>query len=219
MINPWLSIDKNADSFVLAVDKNRVSEYSETRQGEKSDFRLITSVVPEPWCGAINSARVIVLSGNPHWDERDEGLPVVAHEAMWENLSGDKPLYWLRPELAETTGSIWYRKKLLKNVLEDCDELAVQRGLCLVDYIGYRSHRWDQRLTLPSQSYTAFQIRQAMARNCVIVVTRGWAPWTGLIPELFSYNRCFHNSSVQNVRISRKNTSDMGFEAVTGALS
>jgi hypothetical protein len=219
MENPWSVMNRDLDSYILEMDVESVGTYSKLKRGQSEDFRLETSVAPEPWCGAVNSARVLVLSGNPHWDNRDWSTPPEVHEAMWANLSGDEPLYLLRPEFVDSRGSDWYRKLLLKDLLEVCDESKIRNGLCLVDFIGYRSHRWDQSLRLPSQKFTAFQVREAMKRGAVIVISRGRRPWTSLVPELETYGNLFSNSSAQNVRISPRNTSSVGFVKVVSALN
>lgn len=219
MRNPWLGLERGSARFVLEMDLEKEQIYTSSNRGQKDDFRLVTSVVPEPWCGPIETAKVLVLSGNPHWDERDWATPPEVHDAMWSNLSGSEPMYLLRPEFENSRGSDWYRMKLLKNVLQECDEEIVRNSLCLVDFIGYRSHRWDQGLRFPSQAFTAHQVELAMSRNAVIVVSRGFRPWVELVPSLAAYKNFFLNSSAQNVRISQNNTTAAGFAAVVNALS
>jgi hypothetical protein len=217
--NPWLSIQRGRAPYVADVDRDRVILYEGSKKAQPPDLKLITSVVPEPWCGPIRNACVMVLSGNPHWDERDNSLTARAHDEMWLNLSGTRPLFWLDEDLSDTTGGRWYRERLLKSVLEDCCVKNVASGLCLVDFVGYRSHRWDSRLRLPSQEFTVRMVRNAMFRGAVFVVTRGRRPWFSLVPELAEYDKVFFNRSAQMVRISPKNTGGHGYEEVVKALT
>lgn len=216
--NPWLAIDRAAAPFVVDSDSERLRTYSASRRGKSANHQLNLSVVPEPWCGPLLGANVVVLSGNPHWDERDESLPAVAYERMWENLSGERSMFWLDSDLFDTTGSEWYRMRLLKNVLEHCEPRAVAQRVALVDFIGYRSHRWDQSLRLPSQEFTVQAVSEVMRRGGVIVLSRGRKPWFSLIPELSTYSRLFSNRSPQQVRLSPKNTSPEGFDAIVAAI-
>jgi hypothetical protein len=218
-VNPWASVARSSAPFLVEMDKGALAAYSVTTRGQKPEFALNTSVVPEPWCGPVLNSRVLVLSGNPHWDDRDNSLPQIARDAMWQNLSGELPLFWLSPELEGTTGASWYRERLLKEVLKDCSAESVATGLSLIDFIGYRSHRWDQSLRVPSQDFTAGVVAGAIGRGAVIVVSRGWKLWSGLVPELKTYPRLYRNSSPQNVRLSRRNTSSEGFEAILEALT
>jgi len=216
--NPWLTIDRSAAPFVVGSDIERLQVYSASRRGKSANHQLNLTVVPEPWCGPLLAAAVVVLSGNPHWDERDESLPEVAYERMWENLSGERSMFWLDPDLLGTTGSEWYRTRLLKNVLEHCEPQAVAARVALVDFIGYRSRQWDHSLRLPSQEFTVQAVREVMRRGGVIVLSRGRAPWFSLIPELVNYRHLFINSSPQQVRLSPNNTSPEGFDAIVTAM-
>ncbi len=224
--NPWLGRDKYVRDWVLRVDEGAVERY-QTNPKRKPEHRLQTHVVPEPWCGPIRSATVLALSGNPHWDHRDEGMPQVAFDLMEENLSGSRDLFWLDPRVEDLTGAKWYREKLLKDVLGHVSEEVVAKKFCLVDFVGYRSHRWDTSLRgIPSQQYTVQEIERAMSRHATIVLTRGASHWIKMIPALREYRKVFRNSSVQNVRISERNTKlnlaksqVAGFEEIVGRLA
>ena len=215
--NPWTSLNRSGKSFVCDIDAVEIDKHA--LRVKKPEYSLVTCVVPEPWCGPISTASVMVLSGNPRWTDKDEELPPAAHEAMWQNLTGDEPLFWLRGSLVNTTGADWYRQNLLKDVLQECESARVAERLCLVDFIGYRSRNWDSRLRFPSQGYTVQQLKAAMDRRAVIVLTRGQKPWFSLVPELDSYPLLFKNNSWRVVRISERNTSAAGYNAVLDAVN
>jgi len=138
---------------------------------------------------------------------------------MWLNLSGTHPLFWLREDLRGETGADWYRSGLLKDVLTHCAADSVSRKLALIDFVGYRSHQWDHSLRVPSQRFTAEVVRNAVSNNCVVVLTRGRRPWVELVRELDGYEFLFENRSKRQVRISARNTSQLGFDSVVNALS
>jgi len=70
---------------------------------------------------------------------------------------------------------------------------------------------------VPSQEYGFALVRDAIARDAVIVVMRSLARWLAAVPELAGYSRRFGLRSVQNVTISPKNCPD-GYAAVIDAL-
>ena len=217
-VNPWLSINRETKPYVADVDKESLAQYALTKRSLKDEFRLNTSVAPEPWCGPVMDSSVLILSGNPHWDERDDSLPSQALEEMWANLTGMHPLFWLNPELAHTSGGKWYCQRLLKEVLKECPAEKIASRLSLVDFVGYRSHRWDHQLRMPSQQFTVQLVQKAIRRDAVIIVSRGWRLWAELVPELNGYEYLFHNNSPQTVRLSANNTSQQGFDAILAAL-
>lgn len=218
-MNPWLTVQRLNQPYIAEIDRGAMADYIARPRSSKPDYLPQLHVVPEPWCGPILSAQVLVLSGNPHWDSRDEEFVPLVENAMWENLSGTFPLYLLQDQLIGTAGANWYRGGLLRDVLNICESQQVAQKLCLVDFVGYRSHKWDYALRMPSQQFTAECIREALTRDAVVIVTRGMKKWYELVPELEKYPRTFRNNSWQNVRLSEKNTSAEGFSAIVEMLS
>jgi len=223
--NPWIEHEAFCEGWVLRSDLAAVKKY-QAKQSRKIEHRLQTHVVPEPWCGPLKSAAVLALSGNPHWDDRDEGMPSIAFTLMEENLSGDRSMFWLDRRLRGLSGSVWYRSRLLLDVLEVVNEESVASNFCLVDFVGYRSHQWNHSLRVPSQGFTIQEVEAAMRRRAVIVITRGVQPWLKAVPALRSYPLVFLNSSPMAVRISERNTrlcldggEGPGFETVIDRLT
>lgn len=225
--NPWVGVEnytaKYGREFVLKIDEADVNKVRSRQKNPLLQLRL--HVPPEPWCGPIESASVLVLSGNPRWNAADEGMPELAHQLMIENLTGTRPMIWLDPEVEAVSGSNWYRTRLLNRVIEIVPQEKVARNLCQVDFYGYRSEKWDSSLRFPSQAYTFDRIRSAMKRRAVVVVTMAWKQWMEVIPELGSYPKAFRNSSWENKTLSETNTKysalkepAQGFASVIEAL-
>ena len=225
--NPWVGAEsfteKFGKEFVLRIDAEQV-EAVRARQ-KNPHLQLQVHVPPEPWCGPITSASVLILSGNPRWNSADEGMPTRAHELMLSNLSGDQPMFWLLQEMDSVSGSNWYKTRLLNRVIEIIPREKVARHLCQVDFYGYRSENWDSSLSFASQAFTFAQVREAMGRGAALVVTMAWRQWMEAVPELASYPLAFRNSSWQNKTLSESNTrlkanggQAEGFAAVIDAL-
>ena len=90
--------------------------------------------------------------------------------------------------------------------------------LC-VEFFGYHSDRFAHRkLRLPSQDYGVHLVRQAMARNAVVVVMRSRRFWFDAVLELESYPRRFSLRNVQSTYVSPRNCPD-GFDAIVGAVA
>ena len=206
MQNPWADKSNYSSQWILKSDREVVERF-QGKQGLKPHYRLRTDVAPEPWCGPIKTAQVLLLASNPHWDERDDRMPQRAHELMWENLSGELPLYCLHEDMRGLTGGDWYRNRALKKVLEVLPDHKVASGVCLVDFVGYRSHQWHSALRVSSSDYTISQVNAAIDRDAVIILLRSGKEWLTKIPRLARYPRIYRNRSWQQVMLSENNTS------------
>ena len=105
------------------------------------------------------------------------------------------------------TGGDWYRNRALKKVLEVLPDNKVASGVCLVDFVGYRSHQWHSALRVSSSDYTISQVNAAIDRDAVIILLRSGKEWLTKIPRLARYPRIYRNRSWQQVMLSENNTS------------
>ena len=218
MENPWADKSNYSSQWVLKCDQEAVEKF-QAKQGLKPKYQLRTDVAPEPWCGPIKTAKVLLLASNPHWDERDDKMPQRAHDLMWENLSGEFPLYCLHEDMKDLSGGIWYRNRALKNLLQIIPESRVAADVCLVDLVAYRSHEWHSALRVPSSDYMASQVNAAIDRESVIVVLRSRDEWLSKIPRLEKYPFVFMNKSWQQPRISERNTClNLDREEISGSF-
>lgn len=127
------------------------------------------------------------------------------------------PFYYLDPA-EEGPGHAWCRKHL-RPVLERVAAEQVAQRLLMVQYFPYHASRFaHERLQLPSQSSSFTLVRQAVARNAVVVVLRSERLWLEAVPELAGHGRLYRLRSRQNSMLSPRNCPD-GFEEVVGALS
>ena len=222
--NPWVSLQ--GPTYIAGVDREAMQSPKIAKLKGKKALRL--DIPPEPWCGPVHHAAVLVLSANPRWNDEDDKHYSPAHEAaMLDNLSGQEDLIWLRDEFLGSSGSEWYRKQLLGDILQHVPVAAVASKLALVDYFPYRSEQWKESVRTPSQDYTFQVVGEALQRGALIIITRSQKLWMQAVPTLAEKlgTQVFINSSPQQVRISSKNTRlpDQGvsnkFQATVNALS
>ena len=61
-------------------------------------------------------------------------------------------------------------------------------------------------------------MREAVARNAVVVVTRGWREWAVAVPELRAYEGAVRTNSPRGAYITQRNLPAEGFGRVMDAL-
>ena len=220
MHNPWLDLQPIGDRLVHPDDAAYVDAFNEVVRPE---HRLVTSAWPQPWAGPINTARVLILAANPGWSADDEHAERQLAPLLEENLTGDRPMFWLDPAAAGSPGSRWVRSRLLSSVLaelpDDAAENVVAGSVCLVEFHPYHATKWKPiPITLPSQQHTFSLVRARIADGATVIVTRARREWTVAVPELLRCDQLFATRSVQNVHLSASNLGPNGWEALMGRL-
>jgi hypothetical protein len=202
--NPWLKVP-SVPPYVLPCDAGAIQAYN---LHAAENYRIQCDLLPEPFIG-ITSAPVVLLSGNPGFDETD----LQAHSdprfrsAIRENHAQARltyPFYYLDSSL-ESPGRIWWETKL-KSLLNIFDPEHLSRALLCVEFFPYHSRKYRHAdVNLPSQEYGFDLIRQAISRKAFIVKMRGTNNWLDRVPELEEYPRTVALNSWQNVAISPRN--------------
>jgi len=214
--NPWLELPTSAP-YVLPEDGAAIEAFNRTAQ---TATRYDLTLLPEPFLGRTD-APVVVLCLNPGWSP--DG-PIGHKEPNFirrsrENLlhaESAYPFHLLDPAL-HPPGHRWWGNKLRRPIEEVGLETVANKVLC-VEYFPYHSDQFSGRTpSVPSQEYGFALVRDAIARDAVIVVMRSLTRWLAAVPELASYSRRYGLRSVQNVTISPKNCPD-GYAAVIDAL-
>lgn len=216
MRNPWLDLPASAP-FVLPADAAAIARFNERA---RADVAVHLELLPEPFLGDPLSP-VVLLGLNPGFSPDDAAChadPTFAalSRANLEHLKSDFPFYLLNPA-APGPGRRWWSKRLRKLIEATSLSAVANRVLC-VEFFGYHSDRYAHRkLRLPSQDYGVHLLRQAMARNAVVVVMRSRRFWFDAVPELASYPRRFSLRNVQSTYVSPRNCPD-GFDAIVAAV-
>ena len=83
MQNPWRNFPENSP-FVLKIDEHFVEQYNASA---KPEHKLQTSVMPTPYNGGLDAAKVVFLSLNPGYDILDNFRTEEYRKAIRENLA------------------------------------------------------------------------------------------------------------------------------------
>jgi hypothetical protein len=222
-LNPWGDLAPEDGEIVHPADLPYVKAFNAALRPGAETSALVTTAWPEPWIGPATQASVLVLGANPGWagDEDAESQARLAHLAR-ANLSGHEPLIWLNEQAHGTPADRWYRSRLLADVLgskANIDESIVARSLAFVDFHAYHAVRWHPiPVTLPTQHHTFALVRQRLADDALIVLTRCAFEWCVAIPELTKHPNVYRTRSRQNPRLSPNNLGDEGWNELIARL-
>jgi hypothetical protein len=221
-MNMWSALPLDPP-YVLDEDRPHIDAWNERRGAKDERVRLQLSVWPEPFLGS-RTAPVVMLAQNPAWPG---GPPAHIDDAKYEaalrgNLSDDSASHihmGFQDVFAENSG-LWWRPRW-RSVMERSglafEEMAGK--ILAVQTHGYFSERWARLpVTLPSQWFGFDLVRQAVARNAVIVVTRGWKDWAVAVPELLTYEGAVRTNSPRGAYIMPRNLPPGTFERVVDAV-
>jgi hypothetical protein len=205
--NPWIYLP-DAPPYVLDTDADAIRNFN---ANANERHRVATELLPEPFVGRLD-APIFMLLLNPGI----EGSEFVVHHdpdffqavrACYRQDPSDYPQYFLAPK-AKGPGVSWNRR-VLKPLITEFGLRAVSANVTLLEYFPYHSVAFaHHKLHVPSQEFGFHVLREAIKRDSVIFVTRGFRIWEAAVPELGRYRRAFRTRSVQNVVISARNCPD-----------
>jgi hypothetical protein len=74
MENPWNEllegIDKTSNNFIHPAEKNLIKEFNNSLKIKYKDtYKIHTEIVPAPFMGNVHSAKILLLTLNPGFDE------------------------------------------------------------------------------------------------------------------------------------------------------
>lgn len=210
MTNPWLTLPSIAP-YVLPQDRRRLDEFN-ARLHMSSPHRFdVQTVIPEPFVGAVHTARVLVLQLNPGHDPVGDPIAHAAVDfraALFGNLRHSEtawPFYFFDPRFREAhPGGRWWVSKT-KKLAEVVGLETLGRRLAVVEWFPYKSQGFKPGCTVPSQEYAFALVAAAVKRGALIVISRSVALWEESVPALQNYPRRLTLSSTQNVAITPNN--------------
>ncbi|WP_313918689.1 hypothetical protein [Tahibacter sp.] len=214
--NPWVDIPIEPP-YVLPMDW----PYIEVANKLKSDTgQLHRARMPEPRSGP-RDAPVVVLQINPSYEKDSRENPLsVADEARLRAALIDE--YAPHVGIADKSNKWWNRA--VAQPLAHFGESGrdrVARGICSIEFFPYPSLSFAcALLRLPSQAYQFRLVRDALARDALIVVTRGWSLWLGAIPELHAAEgrTVLRTKNPRSVAISEGNLEEYDYKRILAAL-
>lgn len=138
---------------------------------------------------------------------------------MLHEVGTSFPFLYLDPDLIPKTHQWWTRKvSWLFDELPSADNAAVvlSKKMMAVDFFPYISRRFRDSAALrtPSQRYTFKLVDDAMARNAVIVLTRGKSHWIDRVAKLEKYPHLVCLKEVQRALVTPNNCEGDGFRKI-----
>ena len=226
--NPWNDILKTTNEckeVIIARDDWEIIQAileSEKKGKDSKSTELHLNFYPQQFVGNIKDVDVIILSKNPRYSEKYEGLynnnkdyqqtcldslqlkKVGFHAFDLDKgdklgYSAEKFKFWF-----EDAG-MGEQFKTTKNYKEHIDWFT--KHIALAEFFPYHSVNYNQAITnivekngyLPTQRFLFNLIKERIADESkppvTILIARGYAEWTNAIPELKTYEKCYRSTS------------------------
>jgi len=216
MQNPWTQLPQ-VSPYVLASDAALLQAFNARAAGK---HHYDTSLFPEPFFGSLN-APVVVLTLNPGWSPDDAAVHA---QPRFAAMSRSSLAHQLEPypflhlqRTAETPGGKWWHQRTRELASDVSFDILAHRLAC-IQFAPYHSSEYHAGSPLfPSQQYSFFLVRQAMAREAEIVVMRSVNLWLSVVPELAGYKRLHRGSNPRAPFLSRGNLKS-AYNVVLGRL-
>ena len=228
-LNPWRDLPKKPP-FVLRQDKEFVDRHN--AEQTRAEYKARLEVPPNPYAGNPETARVLLLTRMPLWDDKnlDDYAENPAYaQALHRSLtftSDGYPFVYLDPAFEQTAGYQWWRPKLRDLVLaleekygEDAQRKVAERVMA-VTYFPYHAAQYEPNLKIkpmPSQKYS-FGLVQLMAREELPIIIQSLAPaWNAILPT--QRGKVIKTRSDRSNYLSKKNLPAGEFEALVELLT
>ncbi len=252
--NPWagvaskyvtnLFLYSKDDEYVCEDDRPFIEAYNEKAKHEPTKFNL--HVPAYPWYGNPLTAKVIVLSLNPGYDDKEstiariiQNLPQRLTEGYTEHLrkmltfetAGFLPSDEKRDGISyrdlANLHQRWYWETRLKSAFESTElpfEIINER-FAVVEYIGYSSMKKPGKMfnpLLPSQQYTKQLIQYILHNNkdTVFIVARSVNEWKQFLGSLWESNkeRFIVSNAYLGQHFTEKSLEKDGFDKIIKAF-
>jgi hypothetical protein len=222
MQNPWKELPLEPP-YVLRADLQAITTLDSLREPNRRINGEVGSI-PEHFIGNPQSAKVVLLNGNPGHDARDRD----AHrnqdfgKALRLNLLHGKldyPFFPLNPTFSSTPCANWWYRHLRE--LFDVAGLAqfdVAQRLCVIEWFPHHSlngKNLPQNCLVESQKYSFEIAAHVLKGDKLIVGMRGRPRWTNVDPH---FGNIPYLKNPQNPAVSRKNAGESLFWQVVNAL-
>ena len=189
-VNPWLALPHNGE-FLLPVDKEAVRQFN---RRARSDYKLQLDLLPEPFLGNLDKCSVLILSGNPGFDEtRDKSTHAREDfsEASFLNLRGRSGgNFFLEDRFQDTPGGVWWRRCFNRLLGEGLTWDQIRPAIAVIEHHPYHARKWCLPAglrDLPSFEFVKCKIVAALdqgSNSSLIVIQRAHELWKMRIPRL-----------------------------------
>jgi hypothetical protein len=218
MHNPWKELPQEPP-YVLREDLQAITAFNERRQ-PNTRIEIEVGSIPEPFIGNPQSAKVVLLNGNPGHDVRD----CKAHtnngfrEALRLNLQHERqayPFFPLNPAFSWTPCGEWWCKHLRELFdVGGLPRLEVAQWLCVIEWFPYHSlngRNLPQNCVVPSQKYSFETVTEALRARKLVVGMRAKKRWTRVDERL---GKIRYLKNPRNPTISRGNGETLFWQIV-----
>jgi hypothetical protein len=221
MHNLWRRLPKTGP-FVLQCDKGHIQRFNAQA---KPVHQIHLELLPEPYLGDPQQAKVIFLSLNPGYEEMDSWSLqdkdfVEASRANLMHERQEYPFFLLNPKFASSSGGFcWWRDKL-KTLIYRYGFEKLANDICAIEYFPYHSKNFGFNNLIPSQCYSFYLVEEAMKRDAPPLIIWMWGrQWQEAIPRLNKkkYPNYYALRSQRNVKVTEKNCPD-GYPEILKAL-
>ena len=251
-LNPWKEVvDKYVrNEFLLLQDGNLVIKDDEKiinsfNQDVGEEYQYHLEVPAYPWYGNPLKAKVVVLSLNPGFVEREsviarviQNLPEKYTEGYTEHLrrmllfncggflpdnSGKKNMSYR--DLANLHQGWYWEDRLTNAFVNEETELTfedVNSKFAVIQYVGYSSKKYrafKKSAILPSQKYTR-QLIEFILKNkeTIFIVPRSVEIWKQFLGNLWNDERFIESKDYLGQRFTKKILGDKAYEKVVKAF-
>ena len=250
--NPWEEVARNYDfrTMLFSSENNQVCSadramIEDFNAHSEPDFQYRLNVPAYPWYGNPLKAKVIVLSLNPGYSEKEstiakliqllpernyEGYCLHICSMLTFDCGGFLPSDYQRPRLSDrdiaNIHQSWYwYDRLNQGFLDGRNGLSfedVNHNFAVIQYIGYHSKRFapfKKNQILPSQQYTRQLIDYILHNNrdTIFIVPRNVNTWRKFLGNLWDDMRFITTSDYRGQHLT-KSTLKENYDRVVAAF-
>jgi hypothetical protein len=195
MKNVWKKLDPSIG--VLAEDLDAVNIHNTKHTGTKFELRVEQGMLPEPYQGHINNAKVVFLMLNPCFDETDKKFYANKEyyneviDTINQDLNKEYPFSILHPKWSLSPASAYWRRQMGKYAeaisaitgtsFEDGMKV-VANNVATIELFPYHSKNWmstKSLMQIQSAKYSRYLAKKAITEQGKIVVcTRAIREWS-----------------------------------------
>jgi hypothetical protein len=195
MKNVWEKLDHSIG--VLAEDWDAVNIHNAKHAGTKFELRVEQGMLPEPYQGHVDSAKVIFLMLNPCFDDTDKLFYANKEyydevlDTINQDLDKEYPFSILHPKWSASPASRYWRNQMgkyaeaiscIKDISFEAGMKVVANNIATVELFPYHSKNWTSTKSLmqiQSVQYSRFLAKKAIIdTNKIVVCTRAIREWS-----------------------------------------
>lgn len=224
MENPWKKLinEINQEGFdgnyVLKEEQAIVERFNKKINNDL--YKIHTQIMPAPFMGDVVKAPIVILMLNPGYTKEEDKVGYYnKYQDWWINevqhipTKSNFPFFALEEEYSKSS-PYWATKLKPITLLSPTEKVA--KNICNIQFFPYHTEKYrniHKNLYnaesfdnyLPSQEYNFQLVKNAIARNAIIIITRSKKMWLKAIPELENYENSYSTNSYLNTIISKKN--------------